>query len=252
MTLPCDEIQRSIPWLLDDELDAEQSLEVEAHLGACAACRALLEREGRLRLVLRRAAASVAVPVSLRSRLHEAMERERRGQSGWSKAWPAVAAAAILLSFIWKGGSGGVMTGDLDELALRHARDLPMDVVAPDIASVQSYLSGKLPFAVHLPAFGADNAEMLGGRIIELNDHEAAYVRYNTPHGRVSMVVYQDPATLQLSEVAPLYQLGDNQVLVRRVRGYTAAQWRAAGLVYSLVSDLPENEFSAVLHQSMR
>ena len=252
MELSCEEIQRSIPWLLDDELDAEQSLEVEAHLGTCGDCRAQLERQGHLRLALRRAAASIAVPVSMRVRIHDVMERERRAQTGWNKAWPAVAAAAILLSFIWKGASGG-FAGDLEELALRHARDLPMDVVAPDAGEVQTYLSGKLPFAVRIPTLSADEPmKLLGGRVIQMNDRDAAYLRYDTPHGRVSMVVYQDVANQEMSEVAPLYNLGNRQVMLKRVRGYTAAKWKASGLVYSVVSDLPENEFSLVLHDSMR
>lgn len=249
----CEEIQRSIPWLLDDELDAEQSLEIEAHLGACAACRAQLERQGQLRLALQRAAASIAVPVSLRNRIHDAMDRERRAQTVWNKAWPAVVAAAILLSFIWKGANGG-LASDLDELAMRHARDLPMDVVAPDVGEVQTYLSGKLPFAVRIPALNDEEPlKLLGGRVIQLNDHrDAAYVRYDMAHGRVSMVVYQDGANQEMSEVAPLYTLGNQQVMLKQVRGYTAAKWKAAGLVYSVVTDLPENEFSVVLHQSMR
>ena len=252
MQLSCDEVQRFIPWLLDDELDPEQSLELEAHLGSCAPCRCLLEREGRLRLVLRRAAASIAVPRSLTNRIHQAMERERTCHSKWGKAWPAVAAAAILLSFIWKGASGGSTSADLEELALRHARDLPMDVVAPDVGAVQRYLSGRLPFAVHLPAVAtAPSLKILGGRIIQLNDHEAAYVRYDTPHGRLSMVVYQDHAGGEPSELAPLYQVGDRQIAVRHVRGYQAARWRSAGLVYSVVTDAPESELSWVLGQTV-
>ena len=248
----CEEIQRSIPWLLDDELDAEQSLEVEAHLGTCGACRAQLERQGHLRLALRRAAASIAVPVSLQNRLHDVMDRERRAQTGWNKAWPAVAAAAILLSFIWKGANGG-LTSDFEELATRHSRDLPMDVVAPDVGEVQTYLSGKLPFAVRIPTLSAEGPlKLLGGRVIQLNDHrDAAYVRYDMPHGRVSMVVYQDGANQEMPEIAPMYTLGNQQVMLKRVRGYSAAKWKASGLVYSVVTDLPESELSLVLHQSI-
>ena len=54
---------------LDDELDAEQSIELEAHLAQCAECRARAEREGQLRLVLRRAAQNVKAPASLRLRV---------------------------------------------------------------------------------------------------------------------------------------------------------------------------------------
>lgn len=167
---------------------------------------------------------------------------------------PAIAAAAILLSFIWKGAGGGLPT-DLEDLAARHARDLPMDVTAPDVAEVQSYLSGKLPFAVRLPKLAASEGPIkaLGGRIIQLNDREAAYVRYDTAHGRVSMIVYEDGADEpRLSEVSPLYRLGEQPILVKHVRGYSAAQWKQAGLVYSVVTDLPESEFNVVLHQSIR
>ncbi len=253
MHMPCDEVQRAIPWLLDDELDAEQCLELEDHLDHCATCRGALEREGHLRLALRRAAASIAVPVSLKNRLRKTMDRERRLQSRWSKAWPAVVAAAILLSFIWKGTTGN-LAGDLDDLAARHARaDVPMDIVAADTAGVQSYFSGKLPFAVRLPRLDPqDPPNALGGRIVQLGDREAAYVRYDTPHGRMSLLVYEDGNRHGLSEVAPLYKLGEHQVMVKHVRGYTAALWRASGLVYAMVTDLPEAEFTVVLHQSMQ
>ena len=243
MNLPCVEVQRSIPWLLDDELDPEQSLEVEAHLGECAACRKSLEREGQLRVVLRRAADSVAVPVAVRERLHDLMERDRHARTrGWSKALPAMAAAAILLSFIWKGTSHG-LAANLEDIALRHAGNLPMDVVASDLTAVQTYLSRKLPFAVQLPSLSSEEpVKQLSGRVIQVKDHDAAYVRYETAHGRVSMVVYEDSANAE--------PLGERPVLLRRVDGITTARWKASGLVYSAVSNLPENEFSMVLRQT--
>ena len=253
MHMSCDEVQRVIPWLLDDELDAEQSLEIEQHLGSCSVCRSALEREGHLRLALRRAAASVAVPVSLKNRLRETMERERRLQSRWSKAWPAAIAVAILLAFLWKGTSGN-LASDLDDLATRHARlDLPMDIVAADAAGLQSYFSGKLPFAVRLPRLDPqDPPNMIGGRIVQLGGREAAYVRFDTPHGRMSLLVYEDGYRTGVSEVAPLYKLGEHQVMVKHVRGYTAARWRSSGLVYAVVTDLSEAEFTVILHQSMQ
>src|SRR5690242_391194 len=130
MAMSCDEVGRAIPWLLDDELEADVSLEVETHIGECDACRSELEREGRLRLTLRRATQAVQSPAALRKSVREAIEGERRRQapSLW-RAWPAVAAAAVLAAFIWKGGS--VSSFDLEAAAAEgHARDLPMDVVA--------------------------------------------------------------------------------------------------------------------------
>jgi len=243
--LPCEEVEQAIPWLLDDELDPDHTRDIERHLGGCVSCRATLEAEGRLRLALRRAADSMAAPARLRRRLHEAMEQERVRSSAMSRRWPAVAAAAILLAFLIQ-GAWGDSPEDLQEAAARHARNLPMDVVASSVSEVQDYLSSKLPFAVHLPRPAAplsqyEQPAVMGGRITQIANRDAAYVRYETPRGRVSMFVYEGQDTPML-EPGPSYRMGNERVFVKRVRGYTTLRWHRDGLVYSLVADLPERE----------
>jgi hypothetical protein len=188
---------------------------------------------------------SIAAPASLRRTMRDAIERERSAQSPtvWRMV-PAAAAAAVLLAFAWHGGSS--RAGDLEAAAERHARDLPMDVVAADIAPVQDYFNGKLPFAVRLPEVARPMLKQLGGRVTHLRDHDAAYVRYEVPSGRVSVFVYEDPDNDDDSEVAPLYMVGNHRMLVKQVRGYTVAKWHQAGLTYSLVTDLPERDLAAV------
>jgi anti-sigma factor (TIGR02949 family) len=250
MGISCEEAERAIPWFLDDELEAELALEMEAHLGACSSCRLALEREGRLRLTLRRATQAVTAPAALRRQVREAIERERRHDSKVWRYWPAAAAAAALIALAGL-GSGGGAPGELEATAERHARDLPMDVVAGDIGKVQNYFEGKLPFVVHLPQLASMGVNSFGGRITHLADRDAAYVRYEVPAGRVSVFVYEDPG-LDFSEVAPLYQFGHQRVLVRQVRGYNVAKWRSAGLTYSVVSDMPAQDFSSVLRAGLQ
>ena len=67
--MDCEESRRLIPFFLDDELDAEQSLLMEVHVAACDACQKELQQEGELRLALRRAAQRVVAPQSLRRRI---------------------------------------------------------------------------------------------------------------------------------------------------------------------------------------
>ena len=74
--ITCTESQQLIPWLLDDELDAAQSLMVENHIDHCGDCRAFLEHEAQLRLVVRRAAGNVVVPKSLRSFMEHELEAD--------------------------------------------------------------------------------------------------------------------------------------------------------------------------------
>jgi anti-sigma factor RsiW len=253
MSFECDEIRGAIPWLLDEELDPQQVHEVEGHLAKCGPCREVLKREGNLRLALRRVAAESCVSSDLRARISRTCGRERRRHQVIHRVWPAATAAAVLFSFIWQGATGTLSAQDLEEAAVRHARNLPMDVVAGDLDKVQRYFDGKLPFAVRVPQFVRDEpiSVELGGRVINLRDQDAAYVRYELPRGRVSVFVYPEPTSAG-SEVMPLYQVGNRRVIIRQVRGYTAAQWRSQGLVYSLVTDLPERELSTVLTAGMR
>ncbi len=245
--MTCEEVERSIPFFLDDELETDLSLEVEAHVGACEQCRAVLQREGLLRVTLRRATMSLAAPASLRRSVRQSIERERAVQS--PSAWrlvPATAAAVVLMVLVWHGGGSGRAGVDLEAAAERHARDLPMDVIAGNVSQVQEYFNGKLPFAVRLPEVPQPLLKSLGGRVTHLRDRDAAYVRYDMPRGRVSVFVYED--TDDDSEVAPLYVVGNRRMLVKQVRGYTVAKWRQAGLTYSMVTDLPEHELQTVFY----
>jgi anti-sigma factor RsiW len=158
-----------------------------------------------------------------------------------------------LASFIWQGATGQAEAQDLEEAAVRHSRNLPMDVVAGDLVKVEQYFDGKLPFAVHIPDVVRNQpvSVQLGGRVIDLSNQEAAYVRYDLPGGRMSVFVYPDLHMVH-SEVIPGYVMGDRHVRIRQVRGYTTAQWHSQGLVYSLVTDLPEHELANVLTASMR
>jgi anti-sigma factor RsiW len=122
-----------------------------------------------------------------------------------------------------------------------------MDVVTADIGQVQKYFTEKLPFAVRLPRLSSENAPApnLGGRVTQINSHDAAYVRYELPRGRVSVFVYEAPGS-SLREMAPLnkplYKIRGENVQLQRVRGFTTMRWTRDGLVYSVVTDLPEGE----------
>ncbi|MBN1962446.1 MAG: zf-HC2 domain-containing protein [Deltaproteobacteria bacterium] len=238
----CIEVVRSIPLLLDDELDLANAQEVEAHIQQCASCRAVLEHEGRLRLALLQVSQQVTASASLRRKVNALIVNERP-QSRWVHAWPAVAAASLLIVLIWKGQTTNHVS-DLDVIA--KGPDLPMDVVAADVAPLQAYFSSKLPFAVHLPHISDGAVNSFGGRVMNLRNRYAAFVRYNMQRGHVSMLVYEDNDE-DFPETAPLYRIGNERMLVKQVRGYTVAKWRSSGLTYSVVTDLPVEEFSTLV-----
>jgi anti-sigma factor RsiW len=110
---------------LRGELPAAERDRVEAHLAACAPCRATRERFARLTAELARTAPAPP-PIhwgAYRAELRERLERrDGRGGSGW--AWlarpaPAVVAAALVAVLVLAGLPGGPRgPGAPDPLAL--------------------------------------------------------------------------------------------------------------------------------------
>lgn len=247
--LNCTESQQLIPWLLDDELDAAQRLILEEHLGQCGDCRAFLEHEGQLRLVVRRSAGSFIAPRSLQVRVRDTLDSSSSSRPRLQRFWPAAAAAAVLIGVLVQ-ESGVGFGSDWEPLMRPHARNLPMDVVTPVHATVQSYLTGRLPFAVQLPRFKAKESSLLGGRVTHVENRDAAYVKYRLPSGELSVFVYEDRG-LNIPAIEPLYRIRDRRIIMERVRGYSVARWRDKGIVYSVISDLPTGELKAILFKEM-
>ncbi len=228
------------------KLDSHQASELEAHLHECDGCRAVLEREGQLRLAVRKAAEADRAPDSLRSKVVKVCEREKRRNKMVQRTWPAVSAAAVLASLIWQGATGEVAAQDLEEAAVRHARNLPMDVIAGDVVHVEQYFDGKLPFAVHVLDVVRNQpiSVQLGGRVINLSNQEAAYVRYDLPGGRVSMFVYPEASHRPERSRAWVSDGRAAYLVPTGARLHDGAVAVAGGLVYSLVTDLPERELT--------
>lgn len=249
----CEEVQESLQWMLDDELDEMVVSGLEGHIEACAGCRSLLQQEGRLRLALRDAAESVRAPLRLRRRLDETLAAEQRRTSPWVRYWPMAAAAAVLLAFVWR-GSDDPSLSELREVAARHAGDLPMDVVAAEIGPIRSYLSGQLPFNLRLDdiADSSEEPRELGGRVMRLNNHDTAYLRFDSSRGRVSVFVHEGQKGSLALEGGHSYRAGKRQVFMRRVRGYLTARWYDRGLVYSVVTDMEEEDVPHIIEQVMR
>lgn len=270
MGMSCEEVEPMIGFLLDNELDPDQSQDVEDHLETCESCRAVLEEEGSLRDVLRRAAASIDTPVALRSRIRLTMERERRSQVGIARAWPAAVAAAILVSFVWHGQEQQTPQA-LHQLSQAHARAVPMDVVSGDSQVVAHFLRTQLSYTVPVDSIVGSIAgakpQQMAARIIEQDGRQSVLLRFDFAHGSMSLMVGQAEATqgnarstsaaaeagigvsstrqASVAQARPLY-------IAQDAKGLTVAQWQTQGLVYDMVSDLPQVQITTSVQQMAR
>ncbi len=250
--MDCQEMQRSLEPYVDGEFDGRERAEANRHLASCPRCRELVETHGRARSLLRAklreamgtGSAAGSAPDGLQRRIVEALARQRRPL--WRRALSPVplatmaACAAGVLVVLW----GHAGTDPLIEEAVRkHARDLPLEVSTPMVPpdAIPAMLAPRLDFNPRPPAFKAKGMRLMGARLSHLKDYSAAYMRYELPRGHAGLFIVDDPER-RFGESGRAVRVGPATIRMINSRGYNVAVWRQNEIVYSLVSDLDEND----------
>lgn len=237
----CDELARWIGPLLDGELDARNTAEVQAHLAGCPACQRRYEVNRALSSNIRRLDVAFAAPASLRLRINEALQADGasgdrgrgRGRSRqwlmWA-GWPvAVAASAMLATVLLQQRSL-----EADDVVAAHVRSLLVDHLS-DVAStshhtVKPWFAGKIDFSPPVPDLASLGFELVGGRLDYLQSQPVAAVVYRK-HGHIINVLIGRPG----HELDKLPSSGHTQ-------GYSLRSWRQGGLDLVAVSDIDAHE----------
>ncbi|HEX9291338.1 MAG TPA: zf-HC2 domain-containing protein [Anaeromyxobacteraceae bacterium] len=253
----CAELARSIDAYLDGELAAREQGEADEHLAGCERCRRLAELEGKTRAALRASLQAAmgpgsgagAAPQALRERIHLSLVHDRKPL--WRRllapvpiAALAACAAGVLLVFATHGGSDPLV----DEAVRKHTRDLPLEVTAAAVGpdSVARWFAGKLDFNAAPLRFRNGDVHLVGARLSHIQDRPAAYVRYDLPRGHLGLFILDDPER-RFGEIGRVVQAGPATVRLINSRGFNVAVWRRNEIVYSLVSDLDEDDLARLV-----
>jgi anti-sigma factor RsiW len=251
--IDCTELELSLEAWLDGELDGVDLAETEAHLSVCAACRGRAEARARthdairerLRSAMGAGAPDGRAPAALRARIERQLARQRHPL--WRRifapvplATVAACAAGVLVVLAARGGPDVL----LEEAVRRHNRDLPLEVTAAGVGGAEAipgWFAGKLDFRPSPPRFRADGVKVVGARLSHLREWPAAYIRYELPRGNAGLFIVDDPEQ-RIHPSGREMKMGPSVVRVANSRGYNVAVWRQDEIVYSLVSDLNEDE----------
>lgn len=250
--MECAELERSVEAYLDGEFDAREQAEAEAHLGACERCRLATERAAALRAALRArlreamgpASRAGRAPAALRERVTDALARERRPL--WRRllspvplATAAACAAGVLVVLATHAGSDGLVV----EAVKKHHRGLPLEVTAAAMGpeAIPGWFAGKLDFKPTPPRFQETGAKVVGARLSHLREYPAAYIKYELPRGQAGLFIVDDPER-RFEATGREVRVGPRTLRVMNARGYNVAVWRQDEIVYSLVSDLGEDD----------
>jgi anti-sigma factor RsiW len=249
----CGDVGRLLEPYLDGEFGDDDRASMESHLSSCDACRegaaAAMAFRSELRARLREAfapgSAAATAPDSLRRRISAALDAEvERPASWWRRIvspLPVAAMAACVAGALVVFAGHRASDPLVEEAVRKHARDLPLEIstasIAPEV--IPSMLASRLEFNPKPPAFRGDGVRLVGARFSQLHDWPAAYMRYETPRGRVGLFIIDDPHR-RVAEEGHAVRAGPETIWMMNTRGYNVAVWRRNEIVYSLVSDLDE------------
>lgn len=195
----------------------------DRHLRECTPCSNRVIAAMQLKRAVREAVPRFEVPQSLRDRV-EGRVHARRAK------WWMVAAAAIALLIV---GEGVLMTSKRS--ATREIVDLhttivgganPIDVVSTDRHTVKPWFEGRVPFAVSVPELGGTPFHLAGARVVYWRGNPGAYMLVTKGAHKVSLFEFD-------SHASPSLGATDSMTIV---------SWRANGLEYIAVGDLPRAE----------
>ena len=216
---------------LDGELSLEGSLEVEAHLSACGACRRELETYRALRRLLQSAKAAAPEAESALIQVTRSVRARRRRVLAFSGFGAMAAAALVALVLVPKLGDRVV-----HEVAAVHARALDsgrsVEIASSDPVTVGQWLSARLPGAVP-PTAGGDGFSLRGARVDSLEGRPVATAVYQVRSHLVDVFAW--PSTEKDMEPRPT------------VAGrWTVCRWSHAGVAYWMVSDAGTDDLKAL------
>jgi len=135
--------------------------------------------------------------------------------------------------------------GDLlvEEAVRKHHRGLPLEVTTASVGpeAIPGWFAGKLDFKPTPPQFKEKEARVVGARLSHLREYPAAYIRYDLPRGQAGLFIVDDPER-RFEATGREVQIGPRTLRVINAKGYNVAVWRQDEIVYSLVSDLGEDD----------
>jgi len=237
--MTCDEAKLLLHALIDRELDAGHTRDVEAHVATCAACAAEITAQRRMQRMLADADLRYTAPASLRARvegsLPGAREPNRRGVlRGFAlgSAISALAATGLVAIMLRPDDQERV----LSEIVNAHLRSLQpghlTDVLSTDQHTVKPWFNGKVDVAPPVIDLGAQGFTLVGGRLDYIDARPISAVVYRRRQHVINLFVAQ---TADVERRPPR---------THSLQGFNCRHWSNRGLDFWAVSDIGADELA--------
>jgi anti-sigma factor (TIGR02949 family) len=252
----CHETQEHLQGFMDLALTPDQEERLRAHLKICSACTRELTAQREIRS---RVAAEVPrreVPAELRRKVQEILSP----REAWiwtflprpALQWGMAVAALILISLI----SLTLLTRGRDERipwivieAVNDHRSFAMRVDPPalptvDREQVKQLVEAKVGFQIDPPVAQAAGLRLVGGDVTYFLDRKVACILYGKGSKLVTLLVLRGEG-IDVTE-QEFRRVNGLQVYTTSHEGTGVVLWKQDDLLYSLISELPQEELLGV------
>ena len=237
--MTCDEAKLLLHALIDGELDAGHTSEVEAHIATCPACAAELAAQREMKRVLADAKLRYTAPSALRARIEASLPTSQRPDRravlrgfAMGSAVSALAATGLVAIVLRQDDRQRI----LSEVVSAHLRSLQAghltDVVSTDQHTVKPWFNGKLDVAPPVIDLTAQGFTLVGGRLDYIDARAIGAVVYRRRQHIINLFVSQ---TASAEHRPPKTQT---------MQGFNCRRWGDRGLNFWAVSDIGADELA--------
>jgi anti-sigma factor RsiW len=231
----CEEAEILLHALIDDELDAGHSRDVETHVAGCKRCAAQLRDYRDMRGAFARADLSYEAPADLKRRIDARLPAPARpdrrsllkGFAGGVGLSSAIA-AGLVLAVMRTDQSSRIMS----EVVSAHLRSLQADhltdVLSSDQHTVKPWFNGRLDVAPPVVDLTALGFTLIGGRLDYIDGKPVAALVYRRRAHIINLFVAE--------------RSGEQRATMETVQGFNVRHWGQPGLSLWAISDLNADE----------
>lgn len=248
MSMRCGSARRPLWPDQGPRLTTPETVAAQQHLEACPACRRFITEMTIAAEQVREYAPRRTAPQAVRERLFTTLARRRASlpaarRNGLRSRLGIIVAVMVTIA-VGITGWARRFTGEsttwaaIATLAEDHVRALQDESIATsDPAVIRRWIAARVSFAVRVPEM--PGAALEGARLCLLNGQRGAVLRFRVDGRVISYYVMREGGSADTPVPAERFLHGAEA-------GYEVVTWRAAGLTYALVGDLPRERLSAL------
>jgi anti-sigma factor RsiW len=241
--MTCEEAEILLHALIDGELDAGHTRDVEAHVAECPRCAAALADYRQMSKAIAGADLRYSAPPELRRRIEASLPQVQLPTSAPSRrsvirgfamgSAMSALAATVLVGIVLRNDDEQRL---LSEVVTAHLRSLQaghlIDVVSTDQHTVKPWFNGKLDVSPPVIDLTAQGFTLIGGRLDYVDARAIGAVVYRRRQHVINLFVAQTADT----ERRP--------AKMETMQGFNVRRWSEQGMNFWAVSDIGPDELT--------